>query len=495
MTAGILIKNGTIVDGSGKPRFQADLLVEKDRISAIKKDISRESAKMVIDASGKIVAPGFIDVHCHTDWSILEGPWDDHQERQGITTQIGGLCGTSPISLTEHFEEVGKRGLGTNYGLMIGHGSVRKEVLGEEKRAPTSEELERMRDLVKKAMDEGAFGLSTGLIYVPGRYSQTDEIVELARVVSKYGGIYATHMRSESDEILEALDEALQVAERAEVQLQISHIKVIVVRNWGLAGRIVEKVLLAKRKGLSIGADQYPYTVTGGGLYGSQRLLKGWKKGDDISIYEARYQDPLGRKEMAEHILDILKDRGGPEHFVIIKAGSDESLLGRNLVEAAEEKGLRPENLCLDGIMKSRGEFALVYAGVSEEEMVQFMREPWVMVGTDGVKGAFHPRTHGTFPRILGRYVRDKGVLRLEEAIRKMTSLPAETFGLAGRGRLLPSYYADLVIFDEREIIDNSTLVNPTIYPSGIEWVLVNGSPVVERGERTSSYPGVTLTR
>ena len=511
----VVLKNGTIVDGTGRQRYKSDVGIRDGKIKSIETSIPRESAARIIDAANKIVCPGFIDAHCHTDWNVLDIPWDDHQERQGVTTQIGGLCGTAPLSPKAHLEEAETRGLGTNYALFAGHGSIREEVMGNEDRPPSQKELDQMKSLLQKAMGEGALGLSTGLIYEPGVFSLTDEIIELAKIIAPMGGIYATHMRSESDEIEEALEEAITIARTAHAPLQISHIKVILPRNWGKSEAILERIRSEQNRGLRITADQYPYTVTGGGYYGAARLAQGFGHDFDFAQFENEYKDESKRKTMAQYAYSLIMERGGPQYFSIIKA-SRKDLLGLFLPEAlsqltCNEKGhkVKPENpdaestfpsytfgdLVVDELYKSKGDFALAYHAVSDEELIHFLEQSWTMAGTDGIQGAFHPRTHGTFPRILGRYVREMKALSLEDAIRKITSLPADTFGFKGRGRILPNAIADIVVFDPDTVIDKSTLVSPNLYPEGIDYVLVNGELVVEKGERTEAFPGKAILR
>ena len=511
----IVIKNGTIIDGTGRQRYRADVGLKAGKVKSIETNIPEESALRVVDATKKVVCPGFIDAHCHTDWNILDIPWDDHQERQGVTTQIGGLCGTAPLSPKEHLEEAKTRGLGTNYALFAGHGSIREKVMGNENRPPSQEELNHMKSLLQKAMDEGALGLSTGLIYEPGVFARTDEIVELAKVIAPLGGIYATHMRSESDEIEQALEEAIFIARTAHTPLQVSHIKVILPRNWGKAEAILEKIGTEQKQGLRITADQYPYEVTGGGYYGAARLAKGSKHDLDFVKFEEVYKDECGRKELVEYVYSLIMERGGPQYFSIIKS-SRKDLLGLFLPEALSQLEGSVTNykippnvfgsdsaspsytfadLIVDEIYNSKGEFALAYHSVSEDELISFLKQPWTMTGTDGIQGAFHPRTHGTFPRILGRYVREMKVLSLEEAIRKITSLPADTFGFKGRGRIVPNAIADVVVFDPDTVIDKATLVSPNLYPEGIEYVLVNGEIVVDNGKRTDLFPGQAILR
>ncbi len=493
-TFDVVIKRGTVIDGTARPRFKCDVGISGDRIAAIETDIHEDSAKSVIDADGKVVAPGFIDAHCHTDWNILEVPWDDHQERQGVTTQIGGLCGTAPLSPREHFEEAEARGLGTNYALFAGHGSIREAVMGEENRTPTTAETESMKALIRKAMDEGALGLSTGLIYAPGRFAKASELAEMATVAARLNGFYATHMRSESDHISEAFEEALTVAKASGARLQISHIKVILPRNWGKAIGLVEAIERGIKSGISITADQYPYTVTGGGLYGARKLVDGWDQDSGWGLFQDRFGQADERVKMAGHIDNLLEERGGAEHFTIIRS-SEEECLGTSLDKAAASSGVTPGEYCVLALQASGGTFAMAYESVSDEELALFMRQPWTMAGSDGILGAFHPRTHGTFTRILGRYVREKHVLTLEEAVRKMTSLPAETFGFRDRGVLQAGAYADVVVFDPDTVGDEADLLTPTKQPSGVEHVLVNGVPVVSSGERTGAYPGRPLPK
>ncbi|HOK63742.1 MAG TPA: D-aminoacylase [Bacillota bacterium] len=506
----VIIKNGTIIDGTGRQRYKADLGIKDGKIKALETDIPHESAPRVIDATDKIVCPGFIDVHCHTDWNVLDIPWDDHQERQGVTTQIGGLCGTSPLSPKEHLEKAEERGLGTNYALFAGHGSIRQEVMGNENRPPSQEELNQMKNLLQKAMDEGALGLSTGLIYEPGVFAHTEELIEMAKVIAPMRGIYATHMRSESDDIDAAVEEAITIARTAQTPLQISHIKVIMPHNWGKGERIIERIQTEQRRGLKITADQYPYTVTGGGYYGISRLAQGFYEETDLARLEKEYEDKTKRKTMVEYVHSLIMERGGPQYFSIIKS-SRQDILGLFLPQALallQDEQLSSEiplpeapssytfaDLIVDELYNSKGEFALAYHAVSEVELIQFLKQPWVMAGTDGIQGAFHPRTHGTFPRILGRYARNMQIISLEEAIRKITSLPADTFGLKGRGQIMPSAIADVVVFDPDTVIDRATLVSPNLYPEGIEYVLVNGELVVDNGKRTEVFPGKAVLR
>ena len=489
----VIITDGTVIDGTGKPGYRASVAVKDDRIAAVGPNLINESAYRKVDAGGKVVCPGFIDVHCHTDWNVLDGPWDSHQECQGVTTQIGGLCGMSPLSPREHLEKTAERGLGTNYALFAGHGTIREEVMGNENRKSTEQELDQMKALLERAMHQGALGLSTGLTYEPAVFSDTEELMEMVRVVGSFSGIYATHMRSEDDHIEEALEEAITIGRATGVPLHISHIKVTVPRNWGLATGILDRISREQGLGLKITADQYPYTVTGGGLYTAVQLVKDYDKETGFQKFQEQYQDPDTRNEMVKYAADAIFQRGGSVHFCVVRA-SQEEFVNVPLNKVLEQLGhTDPGAFIIDEIHRCDGEFAMIYHSISEKELVQFMQEPWVMAGTDGILGAFHPRTHGTFPRILGRYVREMQVLSLEEAIRKITSLPADTFGFTERGRLIPGAMADIVVFDPEEVIDNATMVEPTLYPKGIEQVFVNGVRVIENGQRTGAFPGMAL--
>ncbi len=490
----ILIKNGTVIDGTGEPRYLADIAVKTNKIAAIGPGLSDDCATSVIDADNMIVCPGFIDAHCHTDWAILDEPWNDRQERQGVTTQVGGVCGTSPTDLAKHFKQVSEQGLGTNYALFAGHGSIRKEIIGDENRKPNADELKQMKLLLKRSMKEGALGLSTGLIYKPGVYSDTEELIEMVKVIAPFQGIYATHMRSESERIEEALEEAFTIAKATNVHLQISHIKIIGPHNWGIASKIIKRIHQEQADGLKITADQYPYAITGGGLYTLARLVKDYDSKTGFETFEKQYEDNALRKEMAEYATEIITKLGGPEYVFIIKASQNKHI-GIFLNEAASTVSQNIGEFIIDEIYNTQGQFAMVYHSLSEKEIRQFMKQPWVMVGSDGVPNAFHPRTHGTFPRYLGRYVRKQQVLGLEEAIKKITALPADTFNFENRGQLVVGAIADIVVFDPNKVIDKSNMVEHTLRPVGIEHVIVNGVPVIVHEERTEAMPGQVLRR
>jgi len=491
----VILRGGQILDGTGRERFAADVGIKDGRLAAIG-DLSQGRAKEELNVSGLFVAPGFIDLHSHGDWSILEGPWDDHRERQGITTELGGNCGSSPVHLDRHFQAVEEKGLATNYALLVGHGSVRKEVMGRENRPPTRDELKAMEYLVAEAMEAGAFGLSTGLIYEPGRYAATEEILYLVKVVRQYGGTYNTHMRSESDTILEALEEAMYISASGDVPLEVSHIKVILPRNWGKGEQMIEMIEAKRRRGLDITADLYPYTVTGGGFYGPANFLPSWKEGG-WEGFRAVYDSATGRRALAEQVQGVLMERGGAEYFTVIATenGSASEALGLTLPELADRWGLSPAEALLKLIDAEEGKVVLAFAALNEAELESFLLVPWSMIGTDGTAKSRHPRARGTYPRVLGEYVREKGLLTWEEAVRKMTSLPAQRLGLVDRGIIAEGKWADLTIFDPKTVRDRATYLEPELRPAGIIHVLVNGELVVRDGQSTGKRPGRVLRR
>lgn len=495
MDLDIILRGGQVLDGTGRERLAADVGVQGGRIQAVG-DLSRQRARDEIDARGLFVAPGFIDLHSHGDWSILEGPWSDHRERQGITTELGGNCGSSPVHLDRHFQAVEEMGTATNYALLVGHGSVRKEVLGKEDRPPSREELKNMEYLVAEGMEAGAFGLSTGLIYVPGRFAATEEVLYLVKVVRRYGGTYNTHMRSESDTILEALDEALRIASSGDVPLEVSHIKVMLRRNWGKGERMIERIEAGRKLGLDITADLYPYTVTGGGFYGPGNFLPTWKEGGWESFRSA-YQDKDQRVQLTDQVRSVLVERGGPEYFTVIatELGVASEALGLGLPELANLWKASPEEALLELFYREEGKVVLAFAALEEKELEGFLTVPWSMIGTDGTAKSRHPRPRGTYPRVLARYVRERGLLSWEEAIRKMTSLPAQRMGLKDRGIVAAGKWADLTVFDPLTVRDTATFLEPEARPEGVIHVLVNGELVVRDGVSTGCKPGRVLRR
>lgn len=497
----LLIRGGRIVDGSGKAPFRGDVGIIDGRIAAVG-DLSATKGRTVIEAAGKIVAPGFIDVHSHAERGLLRFPDCQNKLRQGVTTIVGGNCGASPYPIGDYFRKARRKGIALNLALLVGHNTVRRRVMGTENRPARASEIREMEVLVRRAMAEGAVGLSTGLKYIPGAYSRTEEVVALAAVVGRHGGVYATHMRDEGRELLEALEESIRIGTEGKVRVQISHHKVVGKDMWGASGKTLRMIDEAARAGLEITADQYPYTATSTGF---TIVFPAWSLEGGSDELKKRLDDPAARKKIKDGIVfNIVHDRGGgdPASIVVASYTAEPSLNGKNLAEITRMRGLdpTPENAAetlMDLQYRSRG--SAVYHCLHEKDLRRIMRHPRVMHASDGSTFKFgtampHPRNYGTFPRVLGRYVRDEKVIPLEEAVRKMTSLPAETFRLKDRGRLKEGYWADLVVFDPETVADRATWTQPHQYPVGIGHVVVNGKIVIEGDDRTKAFPGKALS-
>ncbi|MGI6633281.1 MAG: N-acyl-D-amino-acid deacylase family protein [Bacillota bacterium] len=512
----IVFKKARVLDGTGAPWFVADVAVENGNI--VKIGSVEGEAKTVIDASGKYLSPGFIDAHSHSDLPLVVNPTANSKVMQGVTTEVIGQCGSSgaprkmgllpdadePEEETEgnspkwndmasYMKVLEDQGVSVNVVPLVGHGTVRRQVMGVENRAPDAKELSMMKKLVDDAMEQGAFGMSSGLIYVPGRYSKTDEVIELAKVVSKHHGYYFTHLRNEGVKLLEALQEAIDIGFKANLPVQVSHFKVMGEANWGMVEHSIAMVEKARKDGLDITADQYPYIASSTGL-GSPVPTSAWRGGKGSELLE----DPAERQK----ILDSLKARANWDKIVVasLENAGDQKYIGKSIEEVGKMQGISAEEAAFGLLQRNGGVVSIVNFAMSEDDVRMVMRQPWVMAGSDGraynietAKGQPHPRSYGTFVRILGRYVREYRLLRLEEAIRKMTSLPAWRVGLQDRGIIREGMRADVVLFDADTVIDNATFVAPHQYPSGIDWVVVNGVPVVKNGEHTGARPGVVL--
>ncbi len=512
----IVFKNARVLDGTGAPWLVADVMVKGGHIAGV--GTFQGEAKTVIDATGKYLSPGFIDAHSHSDLPLVHNPTADSKVMQGVTTEIIGQCGSSgaPRNLGLHRhdgedaedDETGiprwtdmasymrvleDQGVSVNVVPLVGHGTVRRQVMGVENRAPDEKELNLMKKLVDEAMEQGAFGMSTGLIYVPGRYANTDEIIELAKVVAKHHGYYFSHIRNESAKLLEALKEAIDIGFAAGIPVQVSHFKVMGQANWGMVEHSIAMVEKARKDGLDITADQYPYIASSTSL-GSPVPRSAWRGGEGSELLK----DPVER----EKILDALRARANWDKIFVasLEHEDDQKFIGKSIAEIGDTQGITPEEAAFGLLQRNKGVVSIVNFAMSEDDVRMVMRQPWVMVGSDGraynvktAKGQPHPRSYGTFVRILGRYVREYGLLRLEEAIRKMTSLPAWRVGLQDRGIIREGMRADLVLFDADTVIDTATFEAPHRYPEGIEWVLVNGVPVVKEGIHTGARPGMVL--
>lgn len=506
----LLIRGGRMVDGTGAPAVQADVGIKRGKVARVGKFPSA-SARKVIDAPGMIVAPGFIDVHTHAE-DIVELPEAPNFIRMGVTTLILGNCGASVVSrlppppnrnrpattcdLDPFFTKIEKMGVAPNIATLIGHNTVRRIAMGGSfDRAPSAAELERMKQLVDEGMKDGAVGLSTGLIYLPGTFSKTEEIIELARVAAKHGGIYVSHMRDEGLEIEAAIDEVIRIAREARIRAHISHIKLSGKSAWNRAERILEKIEAARREGIDITQDQYVYTASSTGI---AQLVPEWaREGDGLG---PRLRNPETAARIREEMRSRLARRGFDDfsYAVIAQYNSDTSLNGLNIAEAASKKLGSPalENqieLILQVV--NDGGASGVFHGIGEEDLRVFLQHPNTMFAADsGVRryqqGVPHPRGYGNNARVLHRYVNELKLIRLEEAIRRMTSLPANVFALPHRGQIYPGFHADIVIFNPARIRDRATFTQPHQYPEGIEYVLVNGEIVLEKSEPTKIRPG-----
>jgi N-acyl-D-amino-acid deacylase len=497
-TYDLVIRNGRVVDGTGNPAFFADIAVKDGRIARIGRIAGK--AKTEIDATGLIVAPGFIDVHTHAD-EVAQMPRAENFVRMGVTTVVGGNCGGSTLDMARFFRQVDRAKVAVNVATLVGHNSVRRKAMGGNfDRPPTPGELEEMKSLVRQAMKEGAVGLSTGLIYQPGVFSQTDGIVELARVAAAYNGIYTSHMRHEDNQIYKALDEVFRIAREARIRAEVSHIKLSGPSAWGQADRVLAQIEKARAEGLDITQDQYAYTASSTGL--SQLIPEKALAGGNQDL-QKNLADPARKAALVAEMKRNLKTKGREDYSyaVIASCKHDPSLNGLNLAEAAKAK--RGSESLDDQIemvleIQTNGGASGVFHGMSEDDLAAFMRHPNTMVACDsGLRklgeGVPHPRGYGNNPRVLARYVRELKVLRLEDAIRKMTSLPASAFRFTGRGELREGNWADVVLFDPEKVQDIGTFKDPHHYPVGISQVLVNGEVVLANGERTEARPGQAL--
>ncbi|MFQ5825015.1 MAG: amidohydrolase family protein [bacterium] len=496
----IVIRNGQIIDGTGNPWYRADLGIKDGKIAEIGNLEARQS-KRIIDAEGMVVVPGFIDMHTHAERKILEIPAVENYIRQGVTTVVGGNCGGSPFPIGEFLKKVAANSISLNLALLVGHNTIRKEVMGTENREPTFEELEKMKKLVERSMQDGAVGLSTGLKYIPGAYAKTDEVIALSEVVASFGGFYATHMRAEGLGLIEAVQEAIEIGRKAKIPIQISHHKAMGKNMWNSSIKTLQLVDEAVGAGIDITLDQYPYTATSTGLtvvFPTWALEGGKKK------INKRLEEPKLREKIKEGIIhNILYDRGGgdPASIVVASYPPDSTLEGKNIAEITFIRGREPTAAnAAETIMdlQHAGGGKGIYHCLGEEDIERIMKHPRVMHASDGATIKFgkakpHPRSYGTFPRVLGNYVREKKVISLEDAIRKMTSLPAQRLKLQDRGILKEKMWADVVVFDPQTVSDQATWAQPHQYPAGIPYVVVNGKLVIDEGKWTKVFPGKVL--
>lgn len=523
----LVIQGGMIADGTGKKLFRADVGVADGIIRAVGR-VPASRARSVLPAAGCVVAPGFIDVHTHTGAELLVNPRAESTVRQGVTTIVGGNCGSSlfPFSgrnisaeseslrseygieaewedLRGFLSRVERRGLALNYSTLVGQGSVRGAAMGFAGRKPTMDELKTMKSMVARSMEQGALGLSTGLEYTPGSFADDGEIIELCRSIAPYKGIYATHMRDEEDNVLEAIGEAVRISRRARVKLQISHLKIGRPRNWPKIGRALAKIEQARAEGLAVFCDRYPYIASATDL---SVFFPLWSREGGTDAFISRLKDPAFDARLRADVAEQEKGLGSWEKVVIssVSSAANGWTQGKNIVEAARRAAKEPYEFMRDLLIEEKSRVGMISFYGNEDNLKRILAHPLVGVGSDGSavapygtlnKGNPHPRLYGTFPRFLGKYVRDEKLLPLEEAVRKITSLPATHFGFSKRGVLATGCHADIVVFDPDKILDLAAWNEPARYPAGVRYVLVNGGVVVDGEEHTGKLPGKVLRK
>ncbi|MFL5811301.1 MAG: amidohydrolase family protein [Flavisolibacter sp.] len=497
--ADILIKNGRILDGTGNSWFYGSIAVKDGKIIKVGRFEDIPATK-VIDAKQMIVAPGFIDVHTHIEGDEMRNPTANNFILDGVTTVITGNCGASNVDIKKYLARIDSMKLSINVATLIGHNDVRKAVMGTANRLPTESELTAMEALVDQAMKAGAVGFSTGLIYIPGTYSKTEEVVRLAKVASKYKGVYASHMRDEGDSVVQAIDEAINIGRQANMPVEISHFKLSGQQNWGRSRETIPMIMKAREEGIDVTIDQYPYTASSTNL---GTLLPDEILSDGQDSINARLQRPETRKYIRDYMMGKLKKRKLKHwsYAVVAFDRADTTYNGKsieeiNLMKGRKHKAAEEAETIMD--MMSKGGASMVFHGMSEDDVKRIMQYPFNMFASDASirifgQGAPHPRGFGTNARVLSKYVRDEKVITLEEAVRRMTSLPAQKFQLNDRGLLREGYAADILIFNDKEVQDLSTFEKPHAYSKGFSYVIVNGQVVVENEIHTGVRSGKAL--
>ena len=516
-TYDVLIRNGHVYDGAGNPWVDADVAIRGDRIVNIGRDL-KGKAKRTIDAQGLAVSPGFFDMHTHSDLSLLVDGTAQSKIRQGVTTEIlGEASSVAPVcpavkaeaaagdadlhikrdwnDLNGYFRKLLRQGVSLNVGTYVAGGTVRACAMGYAMREPTPAELEKEKSLVAAAMKQGALGLSTGMIYPPGSYAKTDELVELAKVASQYGGIYTSHIRNESSHLLDAIQETITIAEQGHIPVHILHIKASGKANWGRIKDAVNLIDQARARGLEISADQYPYIASSTTL---TTAVPQWAMEGGTAKLVERLHDPAQRARIREAIVQSNADHT-KQIVASLRSPGNQQYEGHSIAEIAEMRHEDPADTILNLLSEENGRVLMVFFTMSEDDVQYAMKQPWVSLGSDGTavrpegllgRDKPHPRYYGATARLLGHYVRDEHVLTLEDAIRKMTSLAASQLGVHDRGLLAPGYKADVVVFDPATVADKATFADPHQYAVGVKFVLVNGKVVINDGEHTGARPG-----
>lgn len=496
-----LIRDARILDGAGKPAFTGDVAIAQGRIAAVGR-LGAASARSTVDAKGLTLAPGFIDTHSHGIAAIRAGSAAESYIRQGVTTIIEGPDGSAPLPLGPFLDGLEKKhNLAVNFGSLAGHNTIRRAVMGMVNRHATPEEIGRMVTLAEQQMRQGAFGLSTGLFYVPGNYAATEEVVAIAAAVGKLGGIHTSHMRNEGANVLDAVKETIRIGEEGHLPTQITHHKIIGKANWGLSKETLRLVEEARARGVDVTIDAYPYTASS---TGTGALFPQWSMSGSGPSFRERLAAPDQRKKIKDEIVwRILNDRGAGDakNIVMTSCGFDKSLAGKSLAQITTDRGREPtpENAAETAIeIQLAGGCLAIYHAISEDDLERILRYPFTMVASDGYIASPgsdmpHPRCYGTFSRVLGLYVRERKVLTLEDAVRKMSSLPAQRFGLRDRGLIRPGMAADLVLFDPATVADKSTYLEPHQYSVGVHSVWINGARALDNGRMTGARPGHVL--
>jgi len=485
----LIIRGGTLVDGSGSPGQRADIGIKDDRIAFVG-PAGKHTAKRTLDAAGLIVTPGFIDPHTHTagDLADPKRSRNDAYLTQGVTTVATGNDGSSPKDIGAELAKWNRQGIGTNAVLFIGQGTVREEVMQMSDAKPTPAQIDQMKALVDKAMQEGAIGISTGLYYTPGSYSSTEEVIELAKVAAAHHGIYDTHMRDESSYnigLQASVKETIRIGEEAHLPVMISHIKALGADVWGQSADVIAIIDAARKRGVDVIASEYPYEASGTSVAAS--LVPPWAMVDGKMI--ANLDDPAIHPRLIADMTDNLRRRGGADSLLMTDA-RDKSIVGKTLAQIATERKESPIDAAIE-ILKAGGSGVASF-NMKESDIEAFMREPWVMTCSDGSTG--HPRKYGTFPRKFHEYVFTRHVLTLEEAVHRSSELPAETLQLKDRGLLKPGYFADVLVFDPKTYADHSTYVEPEILSTGVRFLTVNGRLAIDNGALTPTLAGKALS-
>ena len=525
----VIIRNGTVYDGSGRAPVKADIGIKGDRIAAIG-NLSRMTAPTIVDAKGFAVAPGFINMLSHSETSWLQDYRSLSELRQGVTTQIFGESSMGPLSdemkkrraesqgdvkyvipwttLAEYLTYLEKQGISQNVASFIGAPTIREYVIGLEDKPPTPAQLDQMRELVRREMEAGALGITTALIYPPAFFAKTDELIELCKVAAKYKGKYTAHMRSEGEQLIEAVQETIRISREAGLPVEIYHLKASGEANWPKMDQVIKMIEDARKKGVKITADMYTYPAGGTGL---NSTLPPWVYDGGAEAAYKRLQDPATRAKIAQAVRTPTNEwenlyllSGSPERILLASFRNDnlKPLTGKTLAEVAKMRGKDPVETIMDLLLEDRSRIGTIYFLMSEDNIKKQIRQPWVSFGSDAasipaegvfLRSAAHPRAYGNFARLLGKYVRDEKVISLPEAIRRLSSLPASNLELKDRGLLKRGMFADIVIFDPQTIGDRATFENPHQYSVGVRDVFVNGIQVLKNGEHTGAKPGKAL--